>query len=315
MVPNVVFEVVACAGAVGVGYAASSFLRGRVAERRRRAHAKGFDAESFVAEHFKLESRGLHVRVIRLVLKESLKPTFALPGCLRFFGFGGGSSGSFKVLAAKTGLSAAVTRAGFESSRVRLALAFFVIASVLGSVLSVEMAALLGLGGMLVGWFAVSRAFKAEMRARSERIGYQLGEMAEVVALGLRSGLSFDRAFALYCEHFDSAFAGDCDRARQQWTLGLVSRESALRTVAESYDSAMLSRVVEGIVRSLRFGTSLAETLEAAAVEARSIHKAEVEERVAKAPVKMLVPVGTLILPAMLVFVLGPIMVDLANGM
>ncbi len=315
MVPNVAFEIVACAGAVGAGYAASSLLWRRAAEKKRRANAKGFDAEAVVAERFKLESRGLSVRVIRLVLRESIKPSFVLPGFLGFLRIGGGSTGTFDALAAKTGLSAAVTRAGFESSRVRLACAFFVIASALGAVFSVELAVLLGFGGLLAGWFAVPRAFKAEMRARGERIGYQLGEMAEVVALGLRSGLSFDRAFALYCEHFDSAFASDCDRAHRQWTLGLVSRESALRAVAESYDSAMLSRVVEGIVRSLRFGTSLAETLESAAVEARSIHKAEVEERVAKAPVKMLVPVGTLILPAMLVFVLGPIMVDLANGM
>lgn len=315
MVPNVVFEVVACAGAIGAGCVASGFLWERALGRKRRTHAKGFDAEAVVAKRFKLESRGLAARVIRLVLKESIKPTFALPSCLRFFKFGGGSSGRFEALAAKTGLSAAVTRSGFESSGVRLALALFVIGALLGAVFSVELAVLLGLGGMFVGWCAVPRAFRAEMRARSERLGYQLGEMAEVVALGLRSGLSFDRAFMLYCEHFDSAFAGDCDRACQQWRLGLVSRESALRGVAEFYDSAMLSRVVESIVRSLRFGTSLAETLEAAAVEARSIHKAEVEERVAKAPVKMLVPVGTLILPAMLVFVLGPVMIDLMNGM
>ena len=95
----------------------------------------------------------------------------------------------------------------------------------------------------------------------------------------------------------------------------MVSREKALRALADSYDSAMLSRIVENVVRSLRFGTSLAETLESAAVEARSVHKAEVEERVAKAPVKMLIPVGTLILPAMLIFVLGPIMLDLMEGM
>ena len=94
----------------------------------------------------------------------------------------------------------------------------------------------------------------------------------------------------------------------------MVPRDRALRGLSDSYDSPMLSRIVEGMVRSLRFGTSLAETLESAAAEARSVHKAEVEERVAKAPVKMLIPVGALILPAMLIFVLGPIMIDLMEG-
>ena len=64
-------------------------------------------------------------------------------------------------------------------------------------------------------------------------------------------------------------------------------------------------------VRSLRFGTSLAEAFESQAGEARAVRKARREEQVAKAPVKMLVPVGTLILPAMLVLVLGPVMIEL----
>ena len=64
----------------------------------------------------------------------------------------------------------------------------------------------------------------------------------------------------------------------------------------------------------MRFGTSLADNLGFLTVEARAIRKAKLEEQVAKAPVKMLLPVGTLILPAMLIFVMGPIMLDLMNG-
>lgn len=45
------------------------------------------------------------------------------------------------------------------------------------------------------------------------------------------------------------------------------------------------------------------------------MHRAQVEERVAKAPVKMMVPTGTLILPAMLLLVLGPVLLELMEGM
>lgn len=68
------------------------------------------------------------------------------------------------------------------------------------------------------------------------------------------------------------------------------------------------------MVRSLRFGSSLAGSLEAAAAEARAEHRARLEERVAKAPVKMMMPTGALILPAMLLLVLGPVLLELANG-
>ena len=63
-----------------------------------------------------------------------------------------------------------------------------------------------------------------------------------------------------------------------------------------------------------RFGSSLAESLESAAAEARAEHRARLEERVAKAPVKMMMPTGALILPAMLLLVLGPVLLELANG-
>ena len=130
-----------------------------------------------------------------------------------------------------------------------------------------------------------------------------------------RSGLSFDRGFALYGSHFDSDLARACVGAQHAWSLGLTNREDALRDLAASYDSPLFARVVENMVRSLRFGSSLAEGLESAAAEARAVHRAQVEERVAKAPVKMMVPTGTLILPAMLLLVLGPVLLELMEGM
>ena len=102
--------------------------------------------------------------------------------------------------------------------------------------------------------------------------------------------------------------------AHRQWSCGLASRDEALRAVAASYDSPLFERVVENVVRSLRLGATVAENLEDAAREARSGYKARKQEQVAKAPVKMMVPTGVLILPAMLILVLGPVLLELAGG-
>ncbi len=138
--------------------------------------------------------------------------------------------------------------------------------------------------------------------------------MHDVLALGLRSGLSFDRSFELYCDHFDTSFSAECATALSMWKAGLVSRKDALSRIADSYDSPEFHRVVEMTVRSLRLGTSLAGLLEEAAREARAVRKARREEAVAKASVKMMVPTGTLILPAMLIMVLGPVLLELVAG-
>ena len=87
-----------------------------------------------------------------------------------------------------------------------------------------------------------------------------------------------------------------------------------MRELAASYDCAQLTRVVDGVVRSLRLGTALTGTLEEAAEQSRACYRTMLEERVAKAPVKMMLPTGTLILPAMLMLVMGPILLELAGG-
>ena len=216
--------------------------------------------------------------------------------------------------ASKAGLGGEVSPGGFVDAAAKLSLGCGILGALAGAVLSNELcaagAALGGLGGAL----ALPRAVKRLERARALGLERDVSEMLEVVSLGLRSGLSFDRSFQLYADHFDTVFAGECASASRVWASGLATREEALRRLAASYDSPLLARVVESVVRSLRFGSQLAEALEAAAAEARSVHRAHVEERVAKAPVKMMVPTGTLILPAMLLLVLGPVLLELMEG-
>ncbi|MFR4961156.1 MAG: type II secretion system F family protein, partial [Eggerthella lenta] len=221
----------------------------------------------------------------------------------------------FCARAKRAGLEQAVSPEGFCEASMRLACAGGLAGALVGSVLSTELAVLGAVAGVAGGAAAMPRAVKRAQRERADGLESDLSEMLEVVALGLRSGLSFDRGFALYGSHFDSDLARACVGAQHAWSLGLTNREDALRDLAASYDSPLFARVVENMVRSLRFGSSLAEGLESAAAEARAVHRAQVEERVAKAPVKMMVPTGTLILPAMLLLVLGPVLLELMEGM
>lgn len=216
--------------------------------------------------------------------------------------------------ACKAGIEQSVSGEGFVEAVARLAIGAALTASLVGAVLSTELA-VAGLAlGAAGGLMALPRAVKRAERDRAARLERDLSEMLEVVALGLRSGLAFDRSFELYGAHFRSTFARECAQAQRMWTYGLATREDALRDLASSYDSPLFARVVENAVRSLRFGSSLAESFEEAAAEARAVHRTHVEEQVAKAPVKMMVPTGTLILPAMLLLVLGPVLLELMEG-
>lgn len=183
-----------------------------------------------------------------------------------------------------------------------------------GALFSIEFCLLMGCVGGVLGWRSVRSSIDARVRKRVDEMERHLSEMLDVMALGMRSGLSFDRSLALYCERFSNSLSQSFALAQQQWSHGLQSRDEALRQLAHSYDSLLLGRVVENIIRSLRFGSSLAESLEIASAQARADFRTKKQEQVAKAPVKMLIPTGTLILPAMLLLVLGPVMLELMGG-
>ena len=223
--------------------------------------------------------------------------------------------------ALQAGRAAAVGEEGVDArivaygeARVRLMLGGAVLGGAVGLTATTELAALLAVIGAAAGWRALPWAVKRRSCRRAEAMECDLSEMLDVVALGMRSGMSFDRSLDLYTGYFRTQLADAFRSAQRQWACGLASRPEALREVADSYASPLLARVIENVVRSLRFGATMADNLEDAAREARSGYKARRQEAVAKAPVKMMVPTGVLILPAMLMLVLGPVLLELAGG-
>lgn len=293
------------AGVLGMGLAGSW----RAAARRRAARVRALD------EALPLEGAGgLERGVIRLAMRLGHPGRGAPPRAPARTLRRGRKGSSSTDLVKRAGLEGRVDEDGLRAARLRLAGMGAAAGAVAGAVISLEMGLLLAAVAAAAGLYAPTWALRRLERERALELERSLPEMLEVVALGLRSGLSFDRSFQLYSMHFPSSFARSCASAQKSWSLGLRTRDEALRELAQSYRSDQLERTAERIVRSLRFGSALAPDLEAAAAEARARRRSQVEERVAKAPVKMMVPTGALILPAMLILILGPILLELMQG-
>lgn len=301
---------IACAAAFAAGVLGMG-LAGlwRAAARRRAARARALD------EALPLEGAGgLERGVIRLAMRLGHPGRGAPPRAPARTLRRGRKGSSSTDLVKRAGLEGRVDEDGLRAARLRLAGMGAAAGAVVGAVISLEMGLLLAAAAAAAGLYAPTWALRRLERERALELERSLPEMLEVVALGLRSGLSFDRSFQLYSMHFPSSFARSCASAQKSWSLGLRTRDEALRELAQSYRSDQLERTAERIVRSLRFGSALAPDLEAAAAEARARRRSQVEERVAKAPVKMMVPTGALILPAMLILILGPILLELMQG-
>lgn len=136
----------------------------------------------------------------------------------------------------------------------------------------------------------------------------ELPALLDVVTLGLSSGLSFDAALELYCERYDNELARSFGEAMLSWRIGAQSRADALEGLADELDVGALRSFASTVTQSLEFGSPLASALEVQAQAIREEQRSQMEEEIEKVPVKMLIPLGTLIVPAMLLAILGPLL-------
>ena len=311
---NSTLAMLAClSGGASAGFAAALWLARR-ARAKRRAIALGSRMEPSGAHVASGMQNWTLVYAERLTRRLFTGATEPLAPSVRSKRAGRTRVGSaYKARAQQAGCSKDISVSAFCEATMRLTLLGAVAGGLFGLVFSTELALLLACAGAVLCHALPSLAVRRLVRQRALGAELHLSEMLEVVALGLRSGMTFDRSFALYGSYFDNEFAQSCVKAYRRWSLGLSSREESLRELAASYDCEQLSRVMDSIVRSLRFGSALAGILEEASSQSRAAYRATLEEKVAKAPVKMMLPTGTLILPAMLLMVMGPILLELAS--
>lgn len=158
-----------------------------------------------------------------------------------------------------------------------------------------------------------ARAAEASSRRRGECLS-ELPVLLDVVTLGLSAGLSFDASLELFCERGTGALARALSEAMLSWRMGVRGREEALWALADDLGLQAMRRFASVVGESLTFGVPLAGALERQADAIRSEQRAQVEEEIERVPVKMLIPLGTLIVPAMFLAILGPLLGSVVVG-
>ena len=141
----------------------------------------------------------------------------------------------------------------------------------------------------------------------------EMPTLIDVLTLGLSAGLSFDASLSLYCDRYQTELSQAFSEAMLSWRMGVTSREEALEAMACELGVDALARFATVVGESLDFGSPLASALEVQAKAIRDEQRAQVEEEIEKAPVKMLVPLGVLVVPAMLLAILGPLLASAAS--
>lgn len=162
----------------------------------------------------------------------------------------------------------------------------------------------------------VAEALSSLSHPRADRSSCSLSEVSEmvdVVRLCLLAGLSFDAALDLYCSERGGWLSDALAQAHMGWQIGICSREDALMGLARASRSDALEAFAATVSQALSLGAPITAVLADQSRECRLARKAEVEQLIERAPVKILIPTGTLILPALLLSIMGPLLA--AGGM
>ena len=149
---------------------------------------------------------------------------------------------------------------------------------------------------------------KVRFRQKREKIQAQLPTFIDIIALGMSAGISFDASLQLYCSRVDNELSSEINKTYQSYLMGFKTRAEALKELSDSFEIKGLDRFVDTVIEALAFGSPLSDVLIKQSALMRKDHQALIQEKIEKAPVKMLLPIGILILPAMLLCILGPLL-------
>lgn len=148
---------------------------------------------------------------------------------------------------------------------------------------------------------------RMELRRQRMHCLRELPCLLDVVILGLSAGLSFDASLELYCTHYKGELSALFRETMMLWRLGVHSKRDALLELSARLRVSALTRFVSSVVQALECGSPLVVILANQAQCIRDEQRSQLEEEIEKVPVKMLIPMGVFVVPAMLIAILGPL--------
>ncbi len=168
--------------------------------------------------------------------------------------------------------------------------------------------------GLIFGYVFRTYSLEAKVTERKKQIKSQLPEVMDILSVSVVAGLSFDQALGYVIEKADGPLIDEFAIARREITLG-KARKEALNGVADRTQVADVKSFVSAINQADELGISMQNVLNSQSKMIRDSHRQEVEERAAKIPVKILIPMVLFIFPVIFIILLGPAVPNLMEAL
>lgn len=166
-----------------------------------------------------------------------------------------------------------------------------------------------------VGWLLPMWYIRHAAVARQEKVRRSLPDCLDLLVVCIEAGISLDAALLRVAKDMGSPhpiLARELLIINQKTNAGMA-RQDALKGLWERTGVGEVRALVSHIVQGEKWGTSTGKVLRVYAETLRRERKQAAEKKAATAPVKMLIPLGMFIFPAILLVVMGPVVVAVSK--
>jgi tight adherence protein C len=154
-------------------------------------------------------------------------------------------------------------------------------------------------------WLLPAAVIRTRGQRRLDQVDAALPELIDVLTATIEAGLGFAGSLALCAERFDGPLGQELRLTLREQTMGL-STNAALANMRERCDTPSVRAFVRAVAQGESLGVSIGAMMRNLASETRKRRRARAQERIQKAPVKLLFPLIFLIFPALLLVLLYP---------
>jgi tight adherence protein C len=175
------------------------------------------------------------------------------------------------------------------------------------------LAVLLAIFAAALGWQLPSVAVKRRGRRRLGEIDAELPDLIDLLIATVESGMAFGAALGLVADRLEGPLGDEVRMTGRQQNLGISSGQ-ALEDMLQRCDTPSMAAFVRTVVRGESMGLSIAPILRELTHDMRRRRRQAAQERMHKAPVKILFPLMFLIMPALFIVLFYPAGVSIISS-
>lgn len=171
--------------------------------------------------------------------------------------------------------------------------------------------------GVIIGAYAPDLYVKNAADKRRTAIQRGLPDALDLLVICAEAGLALDAAL----QRVAGEMGRSCPEIADEFGLTAIElgflpvRRTALENLSRRVDTPSLRGVVNTLLQTERYGTPLAQSLRVLAAEFRDERMLKAEEKAAKLPATLTVPLIVFIMPSLFVVLLGPAVLRAIDGL